>query len=574
MLEFFRLLDKIIVSLGLLVTFGLIAKLGLHLNSTINLAIDVMVFSVASVFIFQEFYRLLSYHAKWQYLKDRWLDFSIVSFMTILVLWNFIFNVTENSYNFTLIGLGSLLLIGLFSAMVDRVESKVTTSRVILRPSQVFILSFLVPIIIGGTLLKMPKATIEGISWIDAFFVATSAISVTGLSPVDISLFTPFGQVIVLLLIQIGGLGIMTLSLAFASFIAGGLGVKDRIMISQMLSDGRVSEIKSLLYKICVFTFTIEAVGAAILYFSRAGLGQPFDLNLLWSSIFHSISAFCNAGFSIYSTGLSDNSLHSNYIFFIGIMLMITLGGIGFPTLTNIYSYLKSFFVRKYQLRVITTTSKVIFLMSFILISAGTLLLWLSEVTTHHMPQSTFDKLFQSLFWSITSRSAGFNSLPVETLSLEGVFIVIFLMWVGGAPMSTAGGIKVTTLFVSFANLKTQIFGLDRIETYGREIKNASILKAYAIITMSLAAIFIATIGLVYLEPKLNPIDLLFEVVSGFSNVGLSRGITPQLSDSSKSIIMFMMFVGRIGLITIFAAIVKPPQSLHYRYLKDDIMIQ
>jgi Trk-type K+ transport system membrane component len=434
-------------------------------------------------------------------------------------------------------------------------------------------MSFMAPIFVGTLLLKMPNSTLFELSWIDALFMATSAVCVTGLVTVDLTQFTFLGQVIMALLIQIGGLGIMTLTLAFSSLIAGGLGVKERIMIGKMFSENKMSEVKGLLYKICVYTFMIELAGVGLLYFSLKHQMTEPSLKEFWVIIFHSISAFCNAGFSILEAGMANQLVQTNYFFCSVIMILIVLGGIGFPTLSNLQKLVVKSLSKDRDSHLLSTTTKVVLTATSALLILGTISLYLTESSIHLAGQSGFDRFFQSLFWSVTSRTAGFNTLPVEELSLMGALVLLLLMWIGGAPMSTAGGIKVTTVYLAFLNLKSQIFNLDRAEAFGRQIRSESVIRAFGVMTLSLVFIFISSFILVALEPALDTFDLLFEVVSAVSTVGLSRGITTDLGDVSKVVLIFLMFIGRVGLVTVFAAFVKPAVMARYRYLEDDIIV-
>lgn len=554
-------------------TFGLIFKLGFNLSEQIESILFFGTLAVSFIFIAQEVYRFTLYRTKLIYLKERWFDVSLVIGCGIFLLTFFgltWFSFTETEMN---TGLSLLILFGLFTSLTSKVESRVSQSRLSLRPAQVFLISFMAPIFIGTLLLKMPNSTTFELSWVDALFMATSAVCVTGLATVDLTQFTFLGQVIMALLIQIGGLGIMTLTLAFSSLIAGGLGVKERIMIGKMFSENKLSEVKGLLYKICLYTFAIELTGVGLLYFSlKKSLVEP-NLNDLWVSVFHSISAFCNAGFSILEAGLTNQLVQANYFFCSVIMILIVLGGIGFPTLANLQQLVIKSLRKDRDSHLLSTTTKVVLSATLVLLVVGTISLYLTETGNLLVSQHWFDRWFQSLFWSVTARTAGFNTLPVEELSLMSVLVLILLMWIGGAPMSTAGGIKVTTFYLAFLNLKSQIFSLDRIEAFGRQIKSESVIRAFGIMTLSLVFIFLSSFVLVALNPKLDTFDLLFEVVSAVSTVGLSRGITASLDDFSKIILVLLMFIGRVGLVTVFAAFVKPAVIARYQYLEDDIIV-
>lgn len=287
-------------------------------------------------FFAREAHRFFSIKDKRKYFSADWFDDLVLLAMILGGLWAFFQWSGDELRNFLTIYWGSLVSIGLFSALVNRLETKVGSSRLKLRPSQIFIFSFAVPILVGTTMLMMPKASLFEMRWVDAFFMATSAVSVTGLGVFDLNQLTFFGQIILLILIQLGGIGMMTLALTFTSLLSGGLGIKDRIFLCEIFSEKRLSEVKSLLVKVCFFTFFIEGVGVLLLYGVRRSLFEKIDSKVLWDSIFHSVSAFCNAGFSLAPKNMMDFSYLSNKGFIVVLMILIVLGGLGFPSLANI----------------------------------------------------------------------------------------------------------------------------------------------------------------------------------------------------------------------------------------------
>lgn len=448
------------------------------------------------------------------------------------------------------------------------------SSNITLRPVQVLVISFFMPIFIGTLLLQLPRASVENLAWIDVMFMATSAVCVTGLSVVDLATsFTPLGKFIMLLLIQIGGLGIITLTVTFATLLSGGIGVRDRIMMSQLLSEDSVGAIKGLLLKICTYTFTIEAIGAVVLYLSSGHSFAKFDQGQFYEAIFHSISAFCNAGFALLTMGFATPELSHNYPYMGMIMVLIVLGGLGFPLVSNLWDFSVSRITkRKWKVHV-SMTSRMILWGTAILIPSGLLAIYLIENNHAFREMSLFNQVYHSLFISVTSRTAGFNIWPMETLSAQSAFIVMFLMWVGGGPMSTAGGIKITTLMITFLNIRSLITGRSRCEVFGRELSQTSLNRAFATVAMSIILLGIAFFGVVYFDPKVAKLDVAFEIVSAFATTGLSRGITANLSDSSKFILILLMFVGRLGSITIFMALFRPPTTENYRLLEERVIV-
>ena len=366
----------------------------------------------------------------------------------------------------------------------------------------------------------------------------------------------------------------MTLTIAFSGLLAGGMSLKDRLTISSMFSEDRLSEVKNLLLKILTFTLIIELLGATIMYFSiKESSLENTEIGRIYSSIFHAVSAFCNAGFSLYKENFFNSNIIQNYKYLLTVMGLIILGGLGFPTLSNLYYYFKSRLFRSKQKTLLRTSTKIILIMTGLLLFFGTVLIYLFESGFSFIPLNGTDRFIQSAFLSVTSRTAGFSAWPTENLSIVSMYIVIALMWIGGAPMSTAGGIKVTTFFVGLLNIKGQLDGTEKVEFLGREIHIRSISKAFAVIVLSIGFIAMASLAIIYLEPKFKPIDLVFEVVSAISTVGLSRGLTPQFTDATKIILVFMMFIGRVGLIAFLMAFYKPADSLRYQYLREEVVI-
>lgn len=439
-----------------------------------------------------------------------------------------------------------------------------------LNPSFVLIFSFISIIVVGTIFLHFPKSTNGNISTIDIIFTTVSATCVTGLSTLDISKsFTKTGQMIILVLIQIGGLGLMTLTSFFSIFLAGKVSVSDTLLVKDLLSEETIGKAKDILKQIAILTFLIELLGACMLY-----LSIPKDLGystseLIYFSAFHSISAFCNAGFSLLSNGLATEGFQLNHSFLSSIMVLIVLGGIGFPILSQLKSRLFHSSNKKFRWSVSTILALSI---SFILWTFGTISYFLLESEASLATLSWGDKIFHSLFFSITTRTAGFNTLDLTTMGIPITFLSFFLMWVGASPVSTGGGIKTTTFALSFLNILNQIRGKQKMEILYRTISPASISRASATIVLSLFVIFSAVFILLLTETG-NFLDLCFEVVSAFGTVGLTRGITPNLSFYGKVTICVVMFIGRVGILTLLIAISKKSKQNNYSYPEEYVVV-
>ncbi len=442
-------------------------------------------------------------------------------------------------------------------------------------PNRLFILSFVFAILVLTALLKLPKATVSGISWLDALFTAVSAICVTGLSTVDLGTsFTRLGQFFVLCGIQAGGLGIMTLTMTLGTFFKGGLGVKERLLFGDMINAERIGEVGRLLVRIALFTLFVEAVGASILYLSLASKESMLSPEVTWEVVFHSISAFCNAGFSIYRENLAAPQVVNNYLHQGVIMGLIVLGGIGFPVLSNLWDVIRTRRRTGDAGRVLVhTTTKLVLVTTVGLLLGGTVLIWLLERTASWQAMSAGDQWFQALFLSVSSRTAGFNLSAMDVLSAGTVFVVIVLMWIGASPMSTGGGIKTLTFALALLTIRAVVIGKDRVEVFGREISRFSIIRCFVVIMASLITVATLCVVMISLEPKLAAGHLIFEVFSALGTVGLSQGITANLSSASKSLIIFTMFIGRMGFLTFLTGLYFGKGTVNYKYLREQIQI-
>lgn len=453
-------------------------------------------------------------------------------------------------------------------------------------PSLIFIVSFLAIIIVGTGLLLLPNATVGGISVIDALFVSTSAVCVTGLTPVDIAvIFTPLGKLFILMLIQVGGLGLMTITSFFALFFMGNTSLYNQLAVSDVVSSKSINSLLGTLLRILGFTLIIEGVGVLFVWMSVHGeLHMTLQQELAFAA-FHSISAFCNAGFSTFSGNLNNVLLQGNISLMVTISWLIILGGIGFPILSNfmhivgyhIKNRLRSLFVKGVRMRrqqhLYNLNTKIVLITTGALLLSGTLLIAFYE--WHHAfdGMSVAQKWAQAFFSSVTPRTAGFNSLPMSSYATQTVLITIFLMWIGGASQSTAGGIKVNAFAVAFINLFSVARAKHKSEVYSRELSDDSVHRANATIFMSIIVIFSSLFLLSVLEPEIPLLNLLYEIVSAISTVGLSLDTTPLLDSHAKIVVISLMFIGRIGLITLMLGVLKRSKLRKFDYPKDDIII-
>ena len=454
-------------------------------------------------------------------------------------------------------------------------------------PSLILAVSFLIIILIGTGLLMLPRSTVAGISWVDSLFISTSAVCVTGLTSVDVaSTFTTTGFVIIILLIQIGGLGVMTLTSFFAMFFMGNPSLYNQLVVRDMVSSNSLNSLLSTLVYILGFTLAIEGAGMLAIWSDIHGtMGMDIHEELAFSA-FHSISAFCNAGFSTLPGNLGNPLLMSGHNpFYIYISLLIILGGIGFPILVNfkdiILYHIRRFwrFLRTWEwdgrrfYHLYNLNTRIVLIVTFLLLVVGTAGIALFEWNASFAGMSVADKWTQAFFNASCPRTAGFSSVDLAGLSVQTLLIYLILMWIGGGSQSTAGGIKVNAFAVVVLNLVAVLRGTERVEVFGRELSYDSIRRSNATVVMSFGVLFVFIFIISILEPKLSLLTVTFECVSAISTVGSSLNATPLLGSDSKLLVALLMFVGRVGLITLMLGIIKQKKNTKYQYPSGQIII-
>ncbi|BDU50303.1 TrkH family potassium uptake protein [Haliovirga abyssi] len=435
-------------------------------------------------------------------------------------------------------------------------------------PSQILINSFLVIIFIGTTLLSLPISKTNNGSFdiVTAIFTATSAVSVTGLSIVDVSTYyNDFGKVIILILIQLGGLGIMTFSSIIMLIIGRRITYEEKKILQEDLNQEKLGGIIHFIKKLFFTVATIELIGAIFLFieFSKQ---FGFTNRALFYSIFHSVSAFCNAGFSLFGDSLVQYK--SNYIINIVISSLIVLGGIGFSVINGFIGYTKTG-KKKFSL-----TSRMAIKISIWMIVIGTILIFFTEGSNVKTigDLNFFDKLLASLFQSITTRTAGFNTVSIGDLKPATIFLFIVWMFIGASPGSTGGGIKTTTFGVIIYSVFSIIRNKKDVEIKNRRISWHILNRALAILVISLFYVILITLSILIVEEK-DFIQIFFEVISAFGTVGLSMGVTADLTTFSKVLLIITMLVGRVGPLTFALALGENLEKPKYRYPRENISV-
>lgn len=434
-------------------------------------------------------------------------------------------------------------------------------------PAQIFVMGFVMVILVGALLLSLPNAQVgaEPISFVDAIFMATSAICVTGLSTQTVaSTFTGFGQGILMVLIQIGGLGIMTFYALISVVMHQKFSQRETTLYQESLMTEGSRETKGIFRSIVFFTLFFEFLGAGLLYLFW---GKQFGLSEgIFYSVFHSISAFCNAGFSLFSDSLVG--FQDNVGVILSVAVLIFVGGIGFPVIFNLMQY----DFRKHGFRMLRLQTKLPIVVSLVLLVIGTLVIFLGEYSHALAGMDFAQKLLMSFFHSVSARTAGFNAMDLGSYGTATLWILMLLMFIGASPGSTGGGIKTTTFGLLMVTFWSTIRGRSRIVIFERTITVQNVFRALGIIMVSLMIVMGFLYGLL-LSEVFGFFPLLFEVISAFGTVGFSLGVTGDLTDIGKLLLVALMFLGRIGPLTVAFALARRNESPKYKYPEERMLL-
>lgn len=413
------------------------------------------------------------------------------------------------------------------------------------RPARVLVLSFLALIALGTLLLSLPAASAgKSTAAVDALFTAVSATCVTGLATLDTAThWSPFGQGVIFVLFQLGGLGIMVISAAMTLAVGGAIGLRTGVALQSAFDENNAEELKVLLKSLVLWTLGIESVGAIVLAL-RFSADMPVP-DAIWSAAFHAVSAFCNAGFSLYSNSL-ESYVSSPIVN--GVMIgLIVFGGLGFGVLVALARLARGSLYR------LPMHVKLVLVTSALLMWVGAFFYFFFEYDRSLAHLSLPGKLLAALFQSVTTRTAGFNSVPLGELHPVTVVVMIVLMFIGAAPGSTGGGIKVTTLALVFLAARAYLLERNAVEAFGRTVPDSQVLRALALAGGAAVSFVLGFATLLALEPA-GFMDLAFETVSALGTVGLTLGVTPELSSAGRLVVCVLMFAGRVGPLTAVAA--------------------
>ncbi|ANT65656.1 MULTISPECIES: TrkH family potassium uptake protein [Prosthecochloris] len=600
--------DKVVMLLAFPAVFSLVAEYGFYLSPEEVSRIQLLDLAILWVFAICGFVKLLLVVDKAEYFRSHWADVLILFLISFLLFFpqqitafmhSIIPGVLARDIAKIYIVLTQVML---FMALVPpgiRYSQRLMSLNI--QPAVLIIFSFLLFIVLGTFFLLLPRASVTGsLSLIDALFMSTSAVCVTGLAVVNPAEdLTLFGQGVIMVLIQLGGLGIMTMTTFFAYIVgSSGSGLKEYATLQTLLGEESLGKIRSTVFQVVLFAFSIELAGALLLFmrFDEFAFASVYDQ--LFFALFHSISAFCNAGFSLWSENLMASEVIMDMPVLTLIMVLIILGGLGFPVIANINAVvthrlrmrftrepsdelvvenaesihaLRQEKLRERKVR-LSLHSKLVLFVSALLIILGTFGVFLLERHGVFAGMSLQWQLFYSLFHSVSARTAGFNTVDIGAFSMPALFFLALFMWVGASPGSTGGGIKTTTLALALLNIFAIVSGRNRIELFRKQVPAAAVVKAFSTVILSVFYIALALFVLLLTEP-FSFRELLFEIVSAVGTVGLSTGITAGLSSAGKLVVVFSMFVGRIGLLSVMSAVIRQKSYGRYTYTEENVMI-
>lgn len=568
--------ELFLFALFFLSLFSLIFQYGTFINAKEALILSRVNFIIIILFCIITLVGLLISKKSLDFFMDnKWILFCIILIFANFVLLNGIFKL-----NITFLSKITLLILKL-SVIVSRLYRifLFLIQRLHVNPFVVMILSFVFVIIFGSFILMLPRAVVSGksLNYIDALFISASATCVTGLSVIDIGKdLSLLGQLIVLSLIQIGGLGLMTLMCFFTIAFGTGFGLRERVMMRDILSIGVIGKISKIIVFILLLTISVEAFGSILYYFSFDFKENRDFLYRVYFSIFHAVSAFCNAGFSLNSNSLMDYK--GNIPVNLTTSLLIVSGGLGFIVMYNIVSVFKRKILKSVMhiddgyLPRFSVHTNLVFITTALLIIVGALLFYLFEGNYTLFDMGLKERIVVSFFQSITSRTAGFNTVEINNICNATLLLLVLLMFIGASPGGTGGGIKTSTFTVLLLSILSILKNRENVECFRRTIQKKSVDNAFLVIFLSLILVSLSSM-IMLLTENIEFRRVLFEVVSAFGTVGLSTGITPFLTDAGKVILVLVMFIGRIGPISVVVAMSHHGVPQKYGYPESEVMI-
>ena len=573
--SFMLVLNVIMAIVAVLAIASLIIDVGgFDLSADVTEKLDLLNWIIIAIFVTETFIKWAFQRLRLMYLRRNWPNFALISLFLVLLaviryastspqISSLLHRVNLSVARAYIVIVQSYILGNL---LLRAISTGPRVAKMNLPAAQIVVFSFLFVILAGTGLILLPAATATGkVSFVDALFTATSATCVTGLIVVDTgSYFSQFGQIVILLLIQIGGLGLMTTTAFFSLILGRGMSVKESVLMSDVLSSKTLSRISHLIISILTLTFVFEAIGVLSFCFSWSNVESFEHGSVVYYSIFHSVSAFCNAGFSLFRD--SFEGFKGSFAHNMTLISLIVIGGLGFTVIMNLFRF--GIFKRE---RLSLQTKLVLVVTAALIVTGSTLVLvteWSNSLS--ELPLST--KLMAAYFQSVTPRTAGFNTINIGRLTNACYFLMMILMFIGASPGSTGGGIKTSTFGIFLGSIWSMLKGRSSVEIFKRNVPRDVVNKALSVIILAL--MLLSVFGFVLLlTQEAHPVHILFELFSAFGTVGLSAGITPHLTVLGKIIIIITMFIGRIGPLTLALAIGQRRESVAYEYPDEAVMI-
>ncbi|MBP5497494.1 MAG: hypothetical protein J6X98_10065 [Bacteroidales bacterium] len=534
----------------------------------------------ASLFFYVIKYFVLLFYSlhRGEYIRQSWVEFLIIIILILqfISVHFFHFDIFD-AQNFENIYLIFIQFYFLIIVLVEIAKMSSSLGKYHLSPPILMVGSFLFLIAIGTLLLKMPRMTNYGISFIDALFTATSASCITGLSVVSTpETFTFKGQLVILVLIQLGGMSILSFATFFSTFLSRSMvGLRYQYMIRDMMSTDRLSDSVGLLRSIVLTTFIIEAAGVAFMftYWKSTGFFLSDKQNLFFS-IFYTVSAFNNGGFVLIDDSLLNLGVPGSYFPQVVIMALVFLGGIGFVTIRDFFSYRYIRERNKYRWKTLMPQTKIVLYVTFAIIIIGSVLFFLLEYNnTLKDINGMGNKVFTTVFQVVTCRTSGFNVLDLNKMHVATIILILVAIFIGGSPSSTGGGIKTTSLFIVIKSVIATVNGKKNIEFDHKSISPALVEKATTIMMMSAGFILVSCFLLTAVEPDVQLLHALFETSSAFTTCGLSTGECANWNWIAKLILTVNMYCGRIGTLTLAFALTRHKKESPHQYPDLYIMI-
>lgn len=519
-----------------------------------------------------------------EFIRTNWVETILLLIVTYDVISHYLFGIpllhkifeTLNLRHFNTIYTLFIQFYLLILVFIEFIRNYKDFNRIRIKPATLFNLSFIILILGGAFLLSLPAMNTTGrfLNFTDSLFLSASASCVTGLSTVDVSsFFTTKGHIILLILMQLGGIGILTFATFFATFIKKGIGLKHENALKSLTDSEHLSGAHGLLRPIIFFTLAFETISAIGIY-SLWG-DTPFHSHeeKIFHSIFHAVSAFNNAGFSLYVDGLHTEGLRHLYILHLLFAITIFFGSLGFPAFKDMFNRqnIKQRMAQPWRRWKLST--RIAFFTGLFLVFLGAIAFYLLEQNNTLKGMKPVEAAITSIFQSTTTRTAGFNTVNFGDLTTQTILLVLFLMFIGASSGSTGGGIKTSTFVIIFIALWGTVKGKRQFTLAERNIPKEIILKAFSIFIFSATFVFLVIFALTFTDGEKPLLTLIFEAISAFATVGLTMGITMTLSTAGKLILVLTMFAGRVGLLSLALSLSSEEDKVNYRYPDTHIMI-